>query len=380
MRKLFVIFGLVTWLSSGATGQKTIYVAVNGSDENNGSRELPFATLFRAEDEVREILNVKVQPVNVLVGGGTYYLSKPLVFGPENSGTAKTPVRYIANGEDIVTLSGGIRLDCKWEPYKDGIMMCELEEVKKGELSFHQLFIDGKRNHLARYPDYDMSEPGQTGYVLPEGIISDETLNPEPYEFDDMTQHDTPPLGIIYNKVQFTSNQWNNPEEAIIHIYQGKHWGNLQWTIKDVDFEKQYIWFGKGGHQIGAKWHSNPISLSRESQFFIENVFEELDAPGEWYLDRDNGILYCIPEKGVDLQKSIVEAPVLERMIQFSGDQYDPVQHISLEGFRLTHTTPTFLKEYSVPSGSDWAIHRGGAVFMEGAQYCSIKDCWFDAL
>ena len=154
----------------------------------------------------------------------------------------------------------------------------------------------------------------------------------------------------------------------------------LQILVKDVDFEKHYIWFGKGGHQIGAKWHSNPISLNRESQYFIENVFEELDAPGEWYLDREKGILYCIPEKGIDLQNSIVEAPVLEQMIQFLGDQYDPVQHISLEGFRLTHTTPTFLEQYWVPSGSDWAIHRGGAVFMEGAQHCNIKDCWFDAL
>lgn len=380
MNKLFIAISLLAFLSISAIGQIKIYVAVNGNDENSGTIESPFKSLHRAQKEAYKIWKEKKQPIQVLVGSGTYYPGKPLVFKPENSGTAEAPIRYVATGADSVTLSGGIKLDCQWKKYKDGIMMCELEEVKNGNLSFSQLFINGKRNHLARYPNFDMSIPGKTGHVWPKSVIPEEVKDPNPNDFDDITQNDMPPRGIVYNPEQFTSKRWKNPKEAIIHIFQDKHWGNLQWTVKDVDFDKHYIWFGKGGDQIGAKWNSNPISVNKESQFFIENIFEEMDAPGEWYLDRAKGVLYCIPEKGVDLEKSTIEVPVFEQIIQFLGDQYNPVQHISLEGFRFAHTTSTFMEQYSIPSGSDWAIYRGGAVFMEGAEYCTIKNCWFDAV
>jgi hypothetical protein len=380
MKKLFLIVNLVLLNFCFLFAQVTVYVAVSGNDENSGTKDSPFATLYRAQKEVEIIMNKKAQPVEVLVEGGTHYLDKPLIFTSENDGTSTANISYKATGKDVVTISGGVKLDCKWKPYKDNIMMCELEEVKNGDLVFSQLFINGKRYHLARYPDFDMSEPGQTGYTWPIGAIPEEVKNPDPYGFDDITQNDMPPLGIVYDPDKFTTKRWKNPKEAIIHIFQHKHWGNLQWTVKDVDFENHYIWFGKGGHQIGAKWHSKVISVNNESQFFIENVFEELDAPGEWYLDKENGILYCIPEEGVLLENAIVEVPVLQQVIQFLGDQYSPVQYISFEGFRFAHTTSTFMELYSIPSLSDWAIHRGGAVFMDGAENITIKDCWFDAL
>lgn len=131
---------------------------------------------------------------------------------------------------------------------------------------------------------------------------------------------------------------------------------------------------------MGAKWAEDPCGVSKYSRFYIENVFEELDSPGEWYLDRDYGILYYMPEKGLNLENSIIEVPVLKQVIQFLGTQDNPVHHITLEGFRIAHTASTFLEKYEVPSLSDWAIHRGGAIFLDDARDCTIKNIWFDAV
>ena len=377
-RFFFCMIGLLC-LGSASYGVE-FYVATDGQDTNPGTQSSPFATLTRAREAVREAKEEARKPIRVIVREGTYYLDEPFCLGPEDSGTDRAPVSYETYQDELVTISGGVKLNCRWKPYRDGIMMCELPEVKAGKLSFTQLFVNGKRQHRARFPDYDDSEPGQSGYIRPIDRIPDRTRDPNPDPNEDMTHNNVPPRGIIYDSKTFTEKEWAKPGEAVIHIFQSYHWGNFQWTVKSVDFRKHTIWFGKGGWQIGAKWTSRPINVNRTSQFFIENVFEELDAPGEWYLDKEEGVLYYLPPGDVELHTALVEAPVLQQVIRFTGDQYDPAHHITLDGFRIAHTASTFFEKYWIPSGSDWSIHRGGAVFMEGARSCVIKNCWFDAV
>jgi hypothetical protein len=126
----------------------------------------------------------------------------------------------------------------------------------------------------------------------------------------DMTYSGAPSKGVIFNHESFTKKKWQNPGEAIIHILVD--WGNLQWRVKQIDWDKNEIWFGEGGWQIAAKWYTRPTRVNKRSRFFIENVFEELDAPGEWYLDKKNGILYFYPPEGLDIKTALVEYPVLK--------------------------------------------------------------------
>ena len=120
--------------------------------------------------------------------------------------------------------------------------------------------------------------------------------------------------------------------------------------------------------------------MSINDPISTENIFEELDLPGEWYLDRDNSILYYMPSEEVDLEQAVIEVPELPQIIRLTGSQEQSVHDITLEGLFFTHTTSTFLGEYCIPSRSDWSIHRGGAVFLEGAKNCLVKDCCFDAV
>jgi len=353
----------------------TFYVSSSGGDNGPGTKKLPFATFHRAQEAVRQSRKNSA-PVTVMVREGTCYLKSPLTFGPDDSGSREAPIIYAAYPGECVTISGGRKLTCNWIPYKNGIMMAS---VPPG-LQFSQLFINGKRQIRARYPNYDPSNPGKSGYVQAAGPIRAGAVNPYASADDDITFSTQAPRGVRFDPATFTKQKWANPQDAEIHIFQAQYWGNLQWKIKGIDFSTDSIWFGDGGQQIGAKWSQNPEVINGSSRFFIDNVFEELDAPGEWFLDKQKGTLYYYPEQGTDLRSALVEVPLLEHAIQFTGTQSDPVQHVSLHGFRITHTATTYLKAYEVPSLSDWAIHRGGSVFAEGTRNCSIEACWFDAV
>ena len=109
----------------------------------------------------------------------------------------------------------------------------------------------------------------------------------------------------------------------------------LRRQIREVS---HHIWFGEGGQQMGAKWYEHPCIVNEHSRFFVENVFEELDAPGEWHLGRDGTLTYK-PLPGEDLAKADVWAPVTAPFVRIVGEPalgiY--VEHIALKGLAFRH-------------------------------------------
>jgi hypothetical protein len=362
------------------SGALTLHVAVEGEDSWPGTQDRPLRTLHEAQHRVRQGKREHRGPITVLLHGGTHELATTLELSSADSGTESAPVTYRAAPGEWVTISGGRRLDCRWQPYRDGIMQCRLPSGQR-ELDFSQLFVNGERQTRARYPDRDDSDPKtHSGHILAAGKIADDIPDPHPGPNDDMLFSGGAPRGMTYDPATFTAKRWAKPHEAVIHIFQSHYWGNLQWQLKDVDWRNHRLWFGHGGQQMGAKWAVNPCDVDHRSRFFIENVFEELDVPGEWYFDRQAGVLYFMPPQDLDLETAIVEVPLLQQLVRFVGSADQPVQHLLWDGFRFALTASTFLEPYAVPSLSDWAIHRGGALYLEGTRDCTIRDCFFDAV
>ena len=103
--------------------------------------------------------------------------------------------------------------------------------------------------------------------------------------------------------------------------------------------------------------------------YYVEGIVEELDAPGEWVLEGSK--LMVIPPAGMteaELNVATVEAPQLQTLIEIKGTAAAPVVGVSFAGFNLTGSAQTFLESYEAPSGGDWSVHRGGAVFLQGAE------------
>jgi hypothetical protein len=188
-----------------------------------------------------------------------------LVFTEEDSGSSQdNMITYSAYEGDAPCLSGGKPLRCQWELYdkQANIWQCDLKDMDK----FTQLFVNGKRQHRARFPNYDYKEPIVigNGYVnAVSGIVADPPLYPG-----------QAPIGFTYNPDNFTTKTWEHPEEAILFIFSEYYWGNLMWRLSSINYNTSSIYFEEGGWQLSTKHFWFGTDIGPDSRFYIENVFE----------------------------------------------------------------------------------------------------------
>ncbi len=319
--------------------QQFFYVSPSGSDSNGGTIEKPLASFEGAQEMVRSFKNKNANvPVTVYFSGGKYYRTKSAVFTSEDSGTKTGPVKYMAYpGEEPLVL-GGKQLQLKWEEYKDGIYKANIPEG----LIFESLFINDNEQVLARYPNYDPNIRIFNGTA--EDCISKERVK-----------------------------TWAYPADGYFHVIHKAMWGGFHYRITGKK--------NKGELEMEGGFQNNrPENGIHDKLRYVENIFEELDIEKEWYLDRDENILYFKPEKGVDLQKANVEVAYLENFIKVLGNEENPVKYLTFDGFHFNRSVRTFMLTSDKLLRSDWAIYRGGAVYFDGTENCSIENCTFSQI
>lgn len=334
---------------------KEIFVSPTGNDKGEGTLKSPYATFSKALTETKKFAGKEA--VNVWFTEGVYHLDKTLEIGHEYAGTAKFPVVFSAMSGAKVTIKGSKRLDnVQWRTYKEGIYVASMP----AGLQFDQLFINDERQVRARFPNYDIQNPlrGGNGYQL--------VINGSNHRYD---------TWFSFNPKTFSDKAWKNPETGIVHAFQSHNWGNMQYRIKDLNRAENKISLSEGGWQLQRNY-----GIGKGSSFFIDNIFEELDVAGEWFLDASANLLYYYPKEGVTLKDAKIEVPILKDLIILRGAKETPVKNIQFKGLHFTHSNMTFMDTYEPVARGDWAIHRGGAVFMEGAENCLIEDCRFEYL
>lgn len=309
-----------------------LYVSPSGVDGNPGTQANPLASIAAAQKAAR---GIRDEPVTVYLEGGAYYLREPVVFTAADSGTAGAPVVYAAAPGQSPVISGGRRLELDWHPYRDGIMQADVPR----DLECDQLFINGERQPMARWPNYD----------------------PRAQYFQGFSADATSPKRI---------SRWSNPAGGFVHAMHRNLWGDMHWKItgKTKDNKLEMV----GG------WQNNRQMGAHKKFRFVENIFEELDAPGEWYHDTEQRVLYVLPPEGVALPKAKCEVVRLKHLVEFRGDQPTPVQHITLKDITFTHAARTFMENKEPLLRSDWTTYRGGAILFDGAEDCQIRDCLLD--
>ncbi|MEP2776635.1 MAG: signaling protein [Luteolibacter sp.] len=322
-------------LSSSLLQAADIYVSTTGKDSNPGTGDSPLASLSAARDAAREFAGKEA--VTVHVGDGVYYLPETLVFSPEDSGTEAVPVVYQAVNDGAAILSGGSLLSLQWEDYKDGIAMAKTPEG----LVIDQLFIDGKNQRMARYPNYDAAKKA------------------EPYQGFSAD---------AFSKER--AARWADPEDGYIHAMHRSSWGGYHYRITGKD--------DKGEVTYEGGWQNNRQMGMHKDFRMVENIFEELDAPGEWFHNAKTNTLYYMPVDAAGLAKAKVEVVRLRHLVEFQGTEQSPVKHITLKGFVVRHAARTFMDTKEPMVRSDWAIYRGGSVFLTGTENVSILDSEFD--
>jgi len=337
MRKISLLFiillAIVPAMHAAGEREVSIYVSPVGQDSNPGTKARPVASLEAAQKLARS--QKALGKVTVWLRGGTYYLPETLVFAPRDSGTEKSPVTYAAYENEEPVLSGGTRLNLTWTPYRDGILMAHMP----AGLHTDQLFVNGQRQILARYPNYDPSAQYFNGWSA------------------DAFSHDR-------------AARWRDPRGGIIHAMHPSLWGDVHYVITGKDAEGNVTY--EGG------WQNNRRMGMHPQYRFVENIFEELDAPGEWFLDEKTSTLYYYPPAGLELTKATVEAVRLRHLIELRGDEDKPVRWINFRGLTFRHTARTFMDNKEPLLRSDWTVYRGGAIFVTNAEDCAFEELFLD--
>jgi hypothetical protein len=341
-------------LSAWLCGAQPYFVAPAGDDANPGSLEKPFATLQRAQLAARQ------KHGDVFLRGGTYYLPATLVFTAEDSGTKDAPVVFQNYPGEKPVISGGVRLEkLDWQPYTNGIVQANVPP----DLQTGEIFVNGERQILARYPNFD----------------------PKAQYFDGFAADAISPMRAA---------RWADPTGGYYHAMHPALWGDFTWRITGKDTNNQV--------KLEGGWQNNRGAAAHRQIRFVENIFEELDAPGEWFLNSQTHTLYFHPPAGLDLKSAVVEATRLRTLVEFHGDVvaqasrlFDaeqkrtgetpvplsgshPVKWVTLRGLVFRQAARTVMDTKEPLLRSDWAIYRGGAIFFNGAEDCALEDSFID--
>ncbi|MDP5031711.1 PDZ domain-containing protein [Paraglaciecola sp.] len=294
-----------------------------------------YADLADAIEYSRTLLNAK-QSVKIELAAGTYYLDHPLVLDETFSGTAEQPFVIAAKDNAKVIISGAKAIELNWQPYTEQIF-----QAKISDLDFTRLYINGALQPMARYPNFSPDVAIFNGYakdaIAPERIAT-----------------------------------WANPIGGFVHGLHESRWGDMHYRITGVSKDKSL--------QLDGGYQNNRRSPMHLTYRFVENIFEELDAPGEWYLDKAASTLYFYPPKGIDIHQAKVEVPQLDNLIELRGTQSKPVKHVQISGIQFSHTQPTFMQTKEPLLRSDWAIYRGGAILLDGTEHIQVKGSSFSQL
>ncbi|MCD8101516.1 MAG: PDZ domain-containing protein [Alistipes sp.] len=317
-----------------------LYVSPGGSDDADGTEAAPLATLRRAHELAAPAYGNR--PVTVYLLAGEHYVDREVVFGPGQSGTAANPVRIASYGDGGAVLTTSVKLDgLEWVPYRDGIMAARVGDLPGSPLLFDRLFIDGREMPMARYPDYDPAAHYFNG-------TAGDALSPA------------------------RTARWNDPAGGYVHALHRHEWGGFHYRIDGRDTEGDLL--------LTGGWQNNRRMGMHPQHLMVENVFEELDSPGEWYHNAAEGILYLYPPPGTDLSRADIRTPQGEGFFVVAGSAEEPVGHITFEGISFRHTVRSFMKTDEPLLRSDWTVYRGGALLFEGAEDCIVRGCDFEEL
>ena len=318
------------------------FVAPTGNDANPGTKEQPFATLEKARDAIRA-LKAKgglPGPVCVRLLPGQYPVGRTLELNSADSGTEAAPIVYRADKPGTAVLYGGKRLsgftpsaDARLpEEARGKVFQCDLKKAgvtDYGPLKERgygvqpppatlELFFNGEPLTLARWPNSGFVNGGT---ILEPG--SKKEGKPSVFEYLDERHA-----------------RWTSAADGWLFGYFRHGWADRTLKIQSIDPASKRV--ACGPYQQGG-FGMEPVKWFNKARikYYAFNLLEELEQPGEWYLDRQTGILYLYPPS--DLADATVELGMLTvPMLSMAN-----AAHVRIEGlvFDLSRSSGMFITD-----------------------------------
>lgn len=333
------------------------FVSPKGSDawsgtlpEANGSgSDGPFATLQRARDAVRELQRTQEaeRDVLVLVRGGTYELKKTVVFGVQDSGRGDAMVTYAAYPAETPVFSSARQIE-GWERVAD--VLPGLPMQARGKV----LAANVTERFLSLYDaDGLLPRARSTGFI--------------------------PLDGGSRNTLRFPAGRlksWSNMRDVEIVVRPHHAWIVNILPLESVDESRQIARTTIDATYAMIRLHF----LKQTESCWVENTLEQLDEPGEWVLNSEEGKLYLWPRNDSPiLAPRLIELIRIEGLIDKQGPSDEPVRNLRFQGLTFMHGDRYRLTKNDAGLQHDWDMHdkANALVRLRGTEQCTITGCRF---
>ena len=339
---LSLILLALLFTAPALAGPLALYISPQGHDSALGGKASPLATLAGARDRLRILKRVGKVPkegVTVWLRAGTYFQRETFALTAADD-VSPAPVTYAAYSGEAVRLTGGWEV-AGWKPVTDASILGRLDPAARG----HVLQTDLKAQGITDY-----------GQMTPRGFGSPVTPAGLELFFADvpMTLARWPNVGQWAHIAGTTADQaaghfayagdrperWAKVEDAWVYGYWKFDWADSYTKIAGIDAEH---------HRVTTAPATDLLSYTPGHRWYALNLLEELDTPGEWYLDRRAGILYFWPPS--DIRRGHPTVSLTRDLVRLDG-----VSHVTLRGLTLEAC-------------------RGDAITIRGGTHNLIDEC-----
>lgn len=325
-----------------------IWVSPDGDDLASGATAEPLATIKGARDWIRNGRTSGAlgdAAVTVYLRGGSYRISDTVAFGPEDSGVPGARVRYsAAPGEDVRITGGPTLPSSAVVPVTDQAILARLPQAGQGQvvqidlgaLGIHdlgeyrdygygrgtnpapaELFVNGRSMTVAAWPN-----EGEA----PIGAVLDPGSNPS------LGQRDN--RGATFVLADPALSRWDQADQMFVSGFFWHGWAHDSIRVESVDTAAQTVTLASASQysvRSGQTW----------SNVGVSNLLEEIDRPGEYFIDHQTRIAYLYPQgplAGASIQLSLLDTPLLSLIdashLDFTGLTFESARGMGvyLEG------------------------------------------------
>jgi parallel beta-helix repeat protein len=368
----WVAIALLVCAAATAAGEPLrYYVSPRGKDAGPGTSGAPFATLERARDAIRQRKAAEGLPPGgaiVEVAGGTYELATPFALTAEDSGAEASPIVYRGPAAHLV----GGKVVTNWEPMTDPLRMRELAPEAQGKLWQADLKALGITDYgeMKSADVWAQSDPGLELFFDDRPMTLARYPNSGYMHITDVVEHDGWSIfgipGSRVGKFLYEDERparWTGERDIMLHGYWFWDWADQRYRVGSLDPARREITLDKLDHAFGFR---------KGQWFYAYNLLCELDQPGEWYLDRETGVLYFWPPAPLQRGRALVS--VTRGLVTAEG-----VHDVRFEGLTLECARGTAV---SVRSGERVSIAgctvrnvSGSGVSIDGGRDCGVEGC-----
>lgn len=285
-----------------AATQAIFYVSPAGNDANAGSISAPFLTIGAAQTAVRALAPSMTGDIIVYLRGGTYPLAAPLAFGPADSGTNGFHVFYQAYNNEVPVISGGVPVK-GWTLVSGNVYSAPLSRTTK----LRSLFVNGVRAFMTKSPQ-PIQGSGNAGTFTVQGT--------EPWVLGGAS-------GVLPDDVQFSPTAigfYPSTNPGDLELVQNYTFNSTIVSVRGVQVTSSYYVDLQLQQPYGALAASMQFTtgLNPGGAFQVQNAYELLNSPGQFYFNRVTGTLYYY-SRGENMATAQVIAPTTEGLITIHG-------------------------------------------------------------